>query len=119
MNSFTRLITDTMDDLKARDVQTFDVRALTTMTDYMIIASGGSDRQVTAIADKVIEVARARQVRPLGVEGRQQAEWILIDFGDVIAHVMHPDTREYYQLEKLWSVSEQAGARREHEPVPV
>ena len=104
MNSFARLITDTMEDLKAQDVQTLDVRALTTMTDYMIIASGRSDRQVKAIADKVIETARTRKVRPLGVEGEKQAEWILIDFGDVIAHVMHPDTREYYQLEKLWSV---------------
>ena len=107
MNSFARLITDTMEDLKAQDVQTLDVRALTTMTDYMVIASGRSARQVKAIADKVIEAAKTRKVRPLGVEGEQQAEWILIDFGDVIAHVMHPDTREYYQLEKLWSVTGQ------------
>lgn len=108
MNSFARLITDTMEDLKAQDVQTLDVRALTTMTDYMIIASGRSDRQVKAIADKVIETAKTRKIRPLGVEGQQQAEWILIDFGDVIAHVMHPDTREYYQLEKLWAVTDRA-----------
>lgn len=111
MNSFARLITDTMEDLKAQDVQTLDVRTLTTMTDYMIIASGRSDRQVKAIADKVIEAAKTRQIRPLGVEGRQQAEWILIDFGEVIAHVMHPDTREYYQLEKLWSVTGQADSQ--------
>lgn len=109
MNSFARLITDTMEDLKAQDVQTLDVRALTTMTDYMIIASGRSDRQVKAIADKVIETAKTRKIRPLGVEGQQQAEWILIDFGDVIAHVMHPDTREYYQLEKLWAETDRAG----------
>ncbi len=108
MNSFARLITDTMEDLKAQDVQTLDVRALTTMTDYMIIASGRSDRQVKAIADRIIEAAKTRQIRPLGVEGQQQAEWILIDFGDVIAHVMHPDTREYYQLEKLWAVTDRA-----------
>ena len=108
MNSFARLITDTMEDLKAQNVQTLDVRALTTMTDYMIIASGRSDRQVKAIADKVIEAAKTRKIRPLGVEGQQQAEWILIDFGDVIAHVMHPDTREYYQLEKLWAVTDRA-----------
>lgn len=110
MNSFTRLITDTMEDLKAQDVQTLDVRTLTTMTDYMIIASGRSDRQVKAIADKVIEAAKTRKIKPLGVEGRQQAEWILIDFGEVIAHVMHPDTREYYQLEKLWSGTGRAGS---------
>ena len=105
MNSIALLITDTMKDLKAEDVQTFDVRALTTMTDFMIIASGRSNRQVKAIADKVIETAKTRRIRPLGVEGQNQAEWILIDFGDVIAHIMHPTTREYYQLEKLWSVT--------------
>lgn len=109
MNSFARLITDTMEALKAQDVQALDVRALTTMTDYMIIASGRSDRQVKAIADKVIEAAKTRKIRPLGVEGLRQGEWILIDFGDVIAHVMHPDTREYYQLEKLWAVTDRAG----------
>ena len=108
MNSIAQLITDTMKDLKAEDVQTIDVRALTTMTDFMIIASGRSNRQVKAIADKVIETARTRRFRPLGVEGQQQAEWILIDFGDVIAHIMHPTTREYYQLEKLWSVTDRA-----------
>ena len=108
MNNFARLVTGAMEDLKAEDVQTFDVRTLTTVTDYMIIASGRSDRQVKAIAEKVIEMAKSRRIRPLGVEGQQQAEWILIDFGDVIAHVMHPDTREYYQLEKLWSVQERS-----------
>ena len=111
MNNFTRLITETMEDLKAEDVQTFDVRALTTMTDYMIIASGRTGRQVKAIADKLIEAAKTRQIKPLGVEGQQQAEWILIDFGDVIAHVMHPVTRDYYQLEKLWSVTDRASSQ--------
>ena len=111
MNNFARLITETMEDLKAEDVQMFDVRALTTMTDYMIIASGRTGRQVKAIADKLIEAAKTRQIKPLGVEGQQQAEWILIDFGDVIAHVMHPSTRDYYQLEKLWSVTDRASSQ--------
>ena len=111
MNNFARLITETMEDLKAEDVQTFDVRALTTMTDYIIIASGRTGRQVKAIADKLIEAAKTRQIKPLGVEGQQQAEWILIDFGDVIAHVMHPVTRDYYQLEKLWSVTDRASSQ--------
>ena len=111
MNNFARLITETMEDLKAEDVQTFDVRALTTMTDFMIIASGRTGRQVKAIADKLIEAAKTRQIKPLGVEGQQQAEWILIDFGDVIAHVMHPSTRDYYQLEKLWSVTDRASSQ--------
>ncbi len=111
MNNFARLITETMEDLKAEDVQTFDVRGLTTMTDFMIIASGRTGRQVKAIADKLIEAAKTRQIKPLGVEGQQQAEWILIDFGDVIAHVMHPSTRDYYQLEKLWSVTDRASSQ--------
>ena len=111
MNNFARLITETMEDLKAEDVQTFDVRALTTMTDFMIIASGRTGRQVKAIADKLIEAAKTRQIKPLGVEGQRQAEWILIDFGDVIAHVMHPSTRDYYQLEKLWSVTDRASSQ--------
>ena len=106
MNNFARLITETMEDLKA-----FDVRGLTTMTDFMIIASGRTGRQVKAIADKLIEAAKTRQIKPLGVEGQQQAEWILIDFGDVIAHVMHPSTRDYYQLEKLWSVTDRASSQ--------
>ena len=108
MNSFAQLITETMEDLKAEDVQTFDVRTFSTMTDYMIIASGRSDRQVKAIAEQVIEKAKSRQIRPLGVEGQQQAEWILIDFGDVIAHIMRPATRAYYQLEKLWTMVDRA-----------
>ena len=111
MNNFARLITETMEDLKAEDVQTFDVRGLTTMTDFMIIASGRTGRQVKAIADKLIEAAKTRQIKPLGVEGQRQAEWILIDFGDVIAHVMHPSTRDYYQLEKLWSVTDRASSQ--------
>ena len=77
----------------------------------MIIASGRTGRQVKAIADKLIEAAKTRQIKPLGVEGQRQAEWILIDFGDVIAHVMHPSTRDYYQLEKLWSVTDRASSQ--------
>lgn len=108
MNNFAQQITAAMEDLKAEDVQTFDVRTLTTMTDFMIIASGRSDRQVKAIAEKVVEMAKSNKIKPLGVEGQQQAEWILIDFGDVIAHIMRPATRDYYQLEKLWSVTDRA-----------
>ena len=108
MSSLVSLVTAAMNDLKAQDVITLDVRGMTTVTDYMIIASGRSDRQVKAIADKLIEAAKLKQIEPLGIEGRQQAEWILIDFGDVIAHVMRAETREYYQLEKLWSFTERA-----------
>jgi ribosome-associated protein len=92
-----------LDELKAIDIQVLDVRKLTSITDTMIIASGGSDRQVRALADKVLETARELGIPLLGIEGQQEGEWILVDLGDVILHLMHPTTRAYYQLEKLWS----------------
>ena len=100
---FSHTIVAALDELKAVNIQLLDVRRLTSMTDFMIIASGRSTRQVKALADKVIETAKKSDNRPLGVEGQKQGEWILVDLGDVIAHIMHPETRLYYQLEKLWS----------------
>lgn len=99
------LIMEIMDAMKAADARRLDVRTMTVMADFMVIGGGGSERQVKAIADRIIEEAKKRQARPIGVEGRQQAQWILIDFGDVIAHVMHPEARQYYQLEKLWDAA--------------
>lgn len=96
------VIVTALDDLKAIDVQVLDVRDLTSFTDTMIIASGRSDRQVKALADGVIDAAKERGIRPLGVEGLP-TEWILVDLGDAVAHIMHPTARAYYQLEKLWS----------------
>lgn len=97
------VIVDVLDHLKAIDVQVLDVREITSYTDTMIIASGRSDRQVKALANGVLDAVRERGVRPLGVEGLQQGEWILVDLGDAVAHLMHPTTRAYYQLEKLWA----------------
>lgn len=106
MTELLQLITDSMEDVKAMDIQTHHVESITSITDYMVIASGRSARQVKAIADKITEKAKQEGHKPLGVEGEQQAEWILIDFGDVIAHIMQPPTRAYYQLEKLWATDE-------------
>jgi len=92
-----------LDDVKAVDVTVFEVSELTSISDYMIIASGRSKRQVNALAEKVVEVAKDNGIKPLGVEGKTEGEWVLVDLGDIIVHLMHPDTREYYQLEKLWS----------------
>lgn len=97
------LIINALDDLKAIDIQVLDVSELTSFTDTMIIASGRSGRQVRALADGVIQTAREQGIKPLGVEGLQEGEWILVDLGDAVAHLMHPTTRAYYQLEKLWS----------------
>ena len=91
-----------LDDGKAVDVRALDVRALTVITDYMIVASGRSSRQVKALHDRVIERATTEDVRAIGVEGQREGNWVLIDFGDVIVHIMQPETRAFYQLEKLW-----------------
>jgi ribosome-associated protein len=96
-------LVEVLDDAKARDVRVIDVRGATSITDDMIIASGTSSRHVSAVADRLIDTMRQRGVRALGVEGRDVGEWVLIDFGDALVHVMLPETREHYQLEKLWS----------------
>ena len=103
LKAINAALVDALEEVKALDIQVLDVRKLTTITDTMIIASGRSDRQVKALADKVIERAKQLGIPPLGVEGEQQGAWILVDMGDVIAHLMHPTTRAYYQLEKLWT----------------
>ena len=100
-----------LDGMKALDIQILDVRSLTTMTDFMIIASGRSDRHVKSLAQNILETARDEGVPTQGVEGQEQGEWILIDLGDVIMHIMHPSTRAYYQLEKLWSDKPATGIR--------
>ena len=104
-------IVKALNELKGHDILTLDIRKITSIADYMIIASGRSDRQVKALANKVIDTAKKKKIAVLGVEGQQKGEWILVDLGDVIVHVMHPETRAYYQLEKLWS-SEQQEVRR-------
>ncbi len=100
-------IIDTLQDLKAMDIQVLDVTDMTSITDIMIIASGRSNRQVKAMANNVIETAKALDLPVLGVEGEREGEWILVDLGDIVAHLMQPATRAYYQLEKLWSVEYQ------------
>lgn len=92
-----------LEDVKAVDVVVFEVSKLTSISDYMIIASGKSKRQVNALAESVVEAAKKFGTQPLGVEGKTEGEWVLVDLGDIIVHIMYPDTREYYQLEKLWS----------------
>ncbi len=99
-----KIILKALEDIKAIDTVSIDVRTLTSLTDYVIVTSGRSTRHVKSIADHVVEAAKQHGVMPIGVEGEQGSEWVLVDLGDVIVHAMQPTTREYYQLEKLWSV---------------
>ena len=101
--SLTALVVNALEELKAFDVKVLDVRGLTSVTDVMVIASGKSDRQVKALARNVVEKAKHHNHAPLGVEGERDGEWVLIDLCDVVVHVMLPRTRDFYQLEKLWS----------------
>jgi len=91
-----------LDDLKAENVVVIDVRDYASFTDFMIFASGKSSRHVKSIASEVIEAAKSNNLSPLGIEGEDVGEWILVDLGDVIVHIMLPDTRQFYELEKLW-----------------
>ncbi len=100
-----RLILDTLDDMKAERVTDLDVRHLTTVTDHMIIASGRSDRHVRAIADALLERCEEAGIEPLGVEGQEAGEWVLVDLADAIVHVMLPRVREFYNIENLWDIS--------------
>ena len=101
-----KLVTASLGDGKADDIRVLDVRGVTSITDYMVVASGRSVRQVKALVDRVIEAVRKKDIRPLGVEGANVGEWILIDYGDVVVHTMRPETRAFYQLEKLWDQSQ-------------
>ncbi len=97
-----KLALKALEDMKAVNIKVLDVRGLTDVADTMIVASGTSDRHVRAIAENVVVNAKAAGRRPLGTEGRQDAEWVLIDLQDVLVHVMLPRVREFYALEQLW-----------------
>ena len=96
-------IADKIDDLKGRDIVTLDVRGKSSITDCMIICRGNSNRHVCSIAEHVAVEVRHAGLQPLGIEGQSEGEWVLVDMGEVIIHVMQDETRALYQLEKLWS----------------
>ncbi|AUB80075.1 ribosome silencing factor [Candidatus Thiodictyon syntrophicum] len=101
-----QLVVDTLDDMKARDVAVMDVRGKTAVTDYMIVASGTSDRHVKAIAETVAFRSKEAGEAPLGTEGLNEGEWALVDLNGVVVHVMLPKVRDFYNLERLWSAPE-------------
>ena len=96
------LVLEALDDLKAVNPVEMSVADLTDVMDYLVIASGTSNRHVKPLADNVVTEAKKAGVRPLGVEGEQSAEWVLVDLGSVVVHVMLPATRDFYDLERLW-----------------
>lgn len=93
----------TLEDAKARDIQVIDLTGRSAFADFMIVCSGSSTRQVKAAADRLVQRAKASGHKPFGVEGTDEAEWVLVDLSDVVVHVMLPQTRAFYNLEKLWS----------------
>lgn len=96
-------IVELAEDKKAADIVLLDLSALTTMTDYFVICSGGSERQLDAIAGGIVDGLRAEKVRPYGREGTAASHWVLLDFGGVIVHVFTPPERDYYDLERHWA----------------
>ena len=96
------LAVNALEDIKATDIKILDLRGRSDMTDMMIIATGNTARQVKSLAGNVVEKAKQAGQTPRGVEGELHGEWILVDLGDVVVHVMQPSVRDFYNLEKLW-----------------
>ena len=96
------VVVDALDEVKGVDIRVLDVREKSSFADLMVIATGTSDRHVKALAGKVQEKCREAGERPIGVEGEREGQWVLIDLTDVVVHVMTAQTRDFYNLEKLW-----------------
>lgn len=98
------LVIDTLEDMKGVSIQCLAVNKLTSITDYMVIVSGNSNRHVKALSATVLEKSKQAGVQALGIEGTSEGEWVLVDLGDVVIHIMLPGVRAFYQLEKLWTM---------------
>ncbi len=109
-NNILDLVLDDLDDLKAVNISPIDVRNLTPLADYVVIATGNSSRHVDAMRQHLVTKMKARAIEPVGVEGDSEQEWVLVDLGDVVIHIMQPRVRDFYNLEKLWSQEPSAQA---------
>ena len=107
-NVLIKSCVNALEDTKAINIKTLDVTNLTDITDTMIICSGTSNRHVKSLSNNLIDAIKAKGFKPLGLEGGDLASWVLIDLGDVVVHVMLPQTREFYDLESLWEYDEEA-----------
>lgn len=106
LESMKLAVVDAIEDIKGFDITVMDVRKLTSMTSYMIVASATSNRQAKAIADNVREKLKEKGYSIRGTEGEKEGEWVLVDLNDIVAHIMVPTTRAYYNLEQLWGEAE-------------
>ncbi len=97
-----RVVVDALEDIKGRDIHVYNTARMPSMFERVVIASGESTRQVKALADNVREKARESGARIYGVEGEASGEWVLVDLGDVVVHIMHPTVRDFYNLEEVW-----------------
>ena len=106
LDELKALAVNAVEDLKAFDVNVVDITGRSSVTDVLVFASGRSDRQVKSIANNVILEAKKADVAPLGVEGLNTGDWVLVDLGDVVVHVMLPQVRDYYGIERMWDVDD-------------
>ncbi|MBD1553465.1 ribosome silencing factor [Pseudomonas typographi] len=108
--ALVQLATAALEDIKAQDILSIDVKEKTSITDYMLIATGTSNRHVNSMAEHVREKVKAQGVKPLSEEGKGESDWVLLDLGDVLVHVMTSAARQFYDLERLWEGAEQSRA---------
>jgi len=111
LEAMKNAVVDAIEDIKGFDISVMDVRKLTSMTNYMIVASANSSRQAKAVADNVREKIKEKGFAIRGTEGEKEGEWVLVDLDDIVVHIMVPATRAYYNLEQLWGEAE---SRRSH-----
>lgn len=104
MSDLNQAIIEALENLKGKEIVTLDVRELTDVMDTLIIVSGTSNRHARSLAENLVEETKKKGFRALGVEGLETGDWVLVDFCDTVVHVMQQETRDYYELEKLWSM---------------
>lgn len=105
VDALEKLVVTSIEDLKGTDIKVLNTEGITAIADRMIICSGRSSTHIKSIADNVVKNAKENNIKVYGLEGTKNSEWVLIDLGDIIVHVMHPSTRDYYNLEALWDIN--------------